>query len=132
VDPRRRRAAAGTGLRTALCSLSVRSFTAAPARAARLTRMSAPAPIAPLVSLIKFRYRYEMRIEAARIAAGLLQQRRGEFMSAVSLSVRGTISSHLKKSPGFRATKPGSERYLDFRIGFAEDGTSWYFPSRQW
>jgi hypothetical protein len=82
-----------------------------------------------------------MRIEVARIAAGLLQQRRGEFMSDVSLplSVRGMISVHLEKPwiTGFwtvaiRASKPGSERYLDFPIGFAEDGTSWYFPSRQW
>jgi hypothetical protein len=82
-----------------------------------------------------------MRIEVARIAAGLLQQRRGEFMHDVSLplSVRGMISVHLETAwiPGFwsvaiRATKPNSEGYLDFPIGFAEDGTSWFFPSRQW
>lgn len=82
-----------------------------------------------------------MRIEVARIAAGLLQQRRGEFMRDVSLplSVRGMISVHLETAwiPGFwsvaiLATNPNSERYLDFPIGFAEDGTSWYFPSRQW
>ena len=82
-----------------------------------------------------------MRIEVARVAAALLQQRRGEFMRDVSLplSVRGMISVHLESAwiPGFwsvaiRAVKPSSERYLDFPIGFAEDGTSWYFPSRQW
>ena len=82
-----------------------------------------------------------MRIEVARVAAALLQQRRGEFMRDVSLplSVRGLISVHLESawisgfwSVAIRTVKPNSERYLDFPIGFAEDGTSWYFPSRQW
>ena len=55
------------------------------------------------------------------------------------LSVRGMINVHLEKPwiPGFwsvaiRAAKVGSERFFDFPIGFAEDGTSWYFPSRKW
>lgn len=82
-----------------------------------------------------------MRIEVAQIATGLLQQRRGELMRDVTLplSVRGMISVHLETAwiPDFwtvaiRAVKPGSERYLDFPIGYAEDGTSWYFPSRLW
>ena len=62
-----------------------------------------------------------MRIEVARIAAGLLLQRRGEFMRDVSLplSVRGMINVHLETAwiPGFwsvaiRATKPNFGRYL--------------------
>lgn len=82
-----------------------------------------------------------MRIEIARIAAGLLQQRREEFLHDVKipLSVRGMINVHLEKpwingfwSVAIRAPKPGSERYFDFPIGLAEDSTSWFFPSRQW
>jgi hypothetical protein len=53
--------------------------------------------------------------------------------------VRGMINVHLEKpwiadygSVAIRAPKPGSESYFDFPIGFAEDGTSWFFPSRQW
>lgn len=82
-----------------------------------------------------------MRIEIARIAASLLQQRRAAFLHDVSLppSVRGMINVHLGKpwipnfwSVALRAVKPGSERYLDFPIGYAEDNTSWFFPSRLW
>jgi hypothetical protein len=89
----------------------------------------------------KFRYYLKMRIEVARIAAGLLQQRRGSFLrdETLPLPVRGMISVHLDTAwiPGFwsvaiRAAKPGNERFFDFPIGFAEDGTSWYFPARQW
>jgi len=82
-----------------------------------------------------------MRVEVARIAAGLLRQRRGEFMrdATLPLSVRGMINVHLEKPwiPGFwsvalRAARPGSAKLLDFPIGLAADGTSWFFPSRQW
>ena len=82
-----------------------------------------------------------MRIEIARIASGLLQQRREELMHDLSLplSVRGMISVHLDSAwianfwaVAIRAVRPGSESYLDFPIGFAEDNTSWFFPSRQW
>lgn len=55
------------------------------------------------------------------------------------LSVRSMINVHLTKPwiPGFwsvaiRAPKPGSESYLDFPMGLAEDGTAWFFPSRLW
>jgi hypothetical protein len=82
-----------------------------------------------------------MRIEIARIASGLLEQRRDEFLHDLSLplTVRGMIGVHLAKpwipdfwSVAIRAVKPGSEVYFDFPIGYAEDGTSWFFPSRQW
>lgn len=82
-----------------------------------------------------------MRIEIAKIAARLLQQRRGAIMhdETLPLSVRGMINVHLEKpwipefwSAAIRAPKLGSERYFDFPIGFAEDGTSWFFPSRLW
>lgn len=82
-----------------------------------------------------------MRIEIARVASSLLQQRRDEFLhdASLPLSVRGMINVHLEKpwipdfwSVAIRAPKPGSESYFDFPIGFAEDGTSWFFPSRQW
>ena len=82
-----------------------------------------------------------MRIEIARIASSLLQQRRDEFLhdASLPLTVRGMINVHLEGSwiPDFwsvalRAPKPGSEGYFDFPIGYAEDGTSWFFPSRQW
>lgn len=82
-----------------------------------------------------------MHIEIARIALRLLQQRRDAFLHDVSLplSVRGMINVHLEKpwipdfwSVAIRSFKPGSERYFDFPIGYAEDGTSWFFPSRQW
>lgn len=49
------------------------------------------------------------------------------------------INVHLTKpwipdfwSVAIRASKPGSNGYVDFPIGFAEDGTSWFFPSRAW
>lgn len=82
-----------------------------------------------------------MRIEIARIAPRLLEQRRDEVLNDASLplSVRGMIGVHLASpwipdfwSVAIRAVKPGSEAYFDFPIGFAEDGTSWFFPSRQW
>jgi hypothetical protein len=82
-----------------------------------------------------------MRIEIARIAANLLQQRCGEFLhdADLPLSVRGMINVHLTKpwiegfwSVAIRAPKMGSESYFDFPVGLAEDGTSWFFPSRQW
>lgn len=82
-----------------------------------------------------------MRIEIARIATSLLQQRRDEILhdASLPLSVRGMINVHMDGSwiPDFwsvaiRAPKSGSEAYFDFPIGFAEDGTSWFFPSRQW
>jgi hypothetical protein len=82
-----------------------------------------------------------MRIEIARIASSLLQQRRVEFLhdASMPLSVRGMINVHLEKpwiesfwSVAIRAPKPGSESYFDFPIGLAEDSTSWFFPSRQW
>jgi len=82
-----------------------------------------------------------MRIELARIASGLLQHRREEFLHDLSLplSVRGMIGVHMATpwianfwSVAIRAVRLGSESYLDFPIGFAEDGTSWFFPARQW
>ena len=82
-----------------------------------------------------------MRIEIARVASGLLQQRRDAFLHDVSLplSVRGMINVHIESpwipdfwSVAIRAPKPGSESYFDFPIGLAEDGSSWFFPSRQW
>jgi hypothetical protein len=82
-----------------------------------------------------------MRIQIARIASGLLQQRGDELLRDVSLplSVRGMIGVHLTSpwipdfwSVAIRAVKPDSEGYFDFPIGYAEDGTSWFFPSRQW
>jgi hypothetical protein len=82
-----------------------------------------------------------MRIQIARIASGLLQQRGDELLHDLSLplSVRGMIGVHLASpwipdfwSVAIRAVKPGSEGYFDFPIGYAEDGTSWFFPSRQW
>jgi len=82
-----------------------------------------------------------MRIEVAQVAGGLLQQRRGLFLrdETLPLSVRGMISVHLETAwiPGFwsvaiRSAQPGNKRFFDFPIGFAEDGTAWYFPARQW
>jgi|SRR5271169_3481147 len=82
-----------------------------------------------------------MRIQIARIAAGILSQRRDTILhdASLPLSVRGMINVHLEKPwiPNFWtiaicAVKPGSESYFDFPIGFAEDGTSWFFPSRKW
>ena len=82
-----------------------------------------------------------MRIQIAKVASKILQQRRLAFVNDASLplSVRGMINVHLDKpwipnfwSVAIRAPKPGSEAYFDFPIGYAEDGTSWFFPSRQW
>ena len=81
-----------------------------------------------------------MRIQIAKIAASLLQQRRDQFLhdASLPLTVRGAANVHFEKPwiPNFwtiaiRAPKPGSESYLDFPIGFA-DGTVWFFPSREW
>jgi hypothetical protein len=82
-----------------------------------------------------------MRIEIAQIASNLLQQRGGELLhdESMLLSVRGMINVHLTKpwiagfwSVAIRTPKPGSARYIDFPIGLAEDGTPWFFPSKQW
>ena len=83
----------------------------------------------------------QMRIQIAQVAPNILQQRRLSLMNDASLpqSVRGMIAVHMDKAwiPNFwsvaiRAPKPGSEAYFDFPIGYAEDSTSWFFPSRQW
>jgi len=82
-----------------------------------------------------------MRIQIAKIAPGILKQRRAEFMrdASLPLSVRRMINVHLDGAwianfwtVAIRAPKPGSEGYLDFPIGLAEDSTVWFFPSRQW
>lgn len=82
-----------------------------------------------------------MRIQIAPVATSLVSQRRDEFLHDVTLplSVRGMINVHLEKAwiPNFwtvaiRAPKPGSEQFFDFPLGYSEDGTSWFFPSRQW
>lgn len=82
-----------------------------------------------------------MRIQIAKIAPSILSHRVAAFMNDASLplSVRGMINVHMTSpwipnfwSVAIRAAKPGSERYFDFPIGYAEDGTSWFFPSRQW
>lgn len=82
-----------------------------------------------------------MRIQIAQIAPGLVSQRRSELLHDMSLplAVRGMTNVHLEKPwiPNFwtvaiRAPKKGSEKFFDFPIGYAEDGTAWYFPSRQW
>jgi len=82
-----------------------------------------------------------MRIQIAQIAASMLLRRRDALVLDASLpaSVRGMINVHLEKpwianfwTVAIRARKPGGGGYLDFPIGYAEDGTSWFFPSRQW
>jgi hypothetical protein len=82
-----------------------------------------------------------MRIQLARVASGLLNQRNIALANDLSipLTVRSMINVHMIKpwipnfwSVAIRAPKPGSEAYFDFPIGYAEDGTSWFFPSRQW
>lgn len=83
-----------------------------------------------------------MRIQIAQIASSLLQRRQDEFLHDVSLPlpVRGMINVHALKpwipnfwSVAIRAPRTGSsESYFDFPIGRAEDGTPWFFPSRQW
>jgi hypothetical protein len=93
-----------------------------------------------------------MRIQVAQVARRILSQRRDAFLHDMSLPgpVRGMISVHLDGGwiPNFwtlaiRAPKlspsstsgqraPSVRGYFDFPIGLAEDGTSWFFPSRQW
>jgi hypothetical protein len=82
-----------------------------------------------------------MRIQIAKIAASLLQQRRDQFLhdASLPLTVRGSANVHFEKpwisnfwTVAIRAPKSGSESYLDFPIGLAEDGTVWFFPSREW
>lgn len=82
-----------------------------------------------------------MRIQIAQGAPSLLTRRREELMhdASLPLSVRGSASVHFEKPwiPNFwtvaiRSPKPGSESYFDFPIGYAADGTPWFFPSRQW
>ena len=82
-----------------------------------------------------------MRLQIAQGAAGLVSRRREELLHDVSLppTVRGSVNVHFEKSwiPNFwtvaiRAPKPGSESFFDFPIGYADDGTPWFFPSRQW
>lgn len=80
-------------------------------------------------------------IQLAGIASGLLAQRKQHFFTDASLppSIRSMISVHLEQPwiPSFwtvaiRAVRKDCDRYLDFPIGFAEDGTSWFFPTRAW
>ncbi len=82
-----------------------------------------------------------MRLQIAGIALQLLRQRNEELLHDLSIpsTVRGMINVHMLKpwiadfwSVAIRARRPSSESYLDFPIGLAEDGTSWFFPSRQW
>lgn len=82
-----------------------------------------------------------MLIQIAQGAPALLSQRREELLHDVALpiSVRGSVNVHMTKPwiPNFwtvaiRALKPGSESFVDFPIGYADDGTPWFFPSRQW
>ena len=82
-----------------------------------------------------------MRIQIAQVAPILLSQRREELLhdASVPLTVRGSANVHFEKpwipkfwSVAIRAPKPGGERFFDFPIGYAEDGTPWYFPSREW
>jgi hypothetical protein len=88
-----------------------------------------------------------MRIEIARIAASLLRQRRDDFLLDLSLplSVRGMINVHtdgawipnfwtvaIRTPPAASGRRAPDQTYFNFPIGFAEDGTSWFFPSRKW
>jgi len=82
-----------------------------------------------------------MRIQIAQVAAALLSRRREELLHDVSLplTVRGSANVHFEKPwiPNFwtvaiRAPKPGSESFFDFPIGYADDGTPWFFPSQAW
>jgi len=82
-----------------------------------------------------------LRIQIAQIAAELLQDRKHRFLVDASLpaSVRSMISVHLAKpwiqnfwTVAIRSQRKDRDRYFDFPIGFAEDGTSWFFPSRLW
>ena len=82
-----------------------------------------------------------MRIQVAKIVSSILPQRRDKLLHDESLpaTVRGLIGVHLDTPwiPNFwtvaiRQVKPGCESYFDFPVGFAEDGTSWFFPARKW
>jgi hypothetical protein len=81
-----------------------------------------------------------MKMQIARIATQLVRQRNEEFLRDLSmpLTVRGMINVHMTGwiadfwSVAIRPVKSGSESYLDFPIGLGEDGTVWFFPSRQW
>lgn len=91
-----------------------------------------------------------MRIQIAQIAPPLLSARSEAFLhdSSILLTVRGTVNVHMTKpwipkflSVAIRVPKPGgdrtpsptrNQRFFDFPIGYAEDGTPWYFPSREW
>ena len=82
-----------------------------------------------------------MRIQIARVAPTMVSQRREELLhdASLPLTVRGSINVHTEKpwipsfwSVAIRAAKPGSETFFDFPIGYADDGTPWFFPSRQW
>lgn len=82
-----------------------------------------------------------MRIQIAKVVSSILPLRRDKLLNDESLpaSVRGMINVHLDTAwiPNFwtvaiRTVKPGCESYFDFPIGFAEDGTSWFFPARKW
>lgn len=82
-----------------------------------------------------------MRIQIAQVAPILLSQRREELLhdASVPLTVRGAANVHFEKPwiPKFwavaiHASKPGSEKFFDFPVGYADDGTPWFFPSREW
>jgi hypothetical protein len=82
-----------------------------------------------------------MRIQIAQAVPVLLSQRRDELLhdASLPLPVRGCINVHMEKAwiPNFwsvaiRAPKSGSDSYIDFPIGCADDGMPWFFPSRQW
>jgi len=64
------------------------------------------------------------------------------FWTVAIRSPNGNESAEPPRSRGQRSRPPARGRgalqpshnpsYFDFPIGFAEDGTSWFFPSRQW
>lgn len=81
-----------------------------------------------------------MRITVAKNADKLLGQRHDRLLNDTKLdsSVRRMIGVHLIKpwiprfwSVAIRPTGGGSESYLDFEVGRADE-TAWYFPSRKW
>ena len=91
-----------------------------------------------------------MRIQTVQLASHLLRHRNEEFLhdSSIPLTVRGMVNVHMTKPwiPNFwtvaiRSPKPGGEStppptrdqsFFDFPIGYADDGTPWFFPSRDW
>lgn len=82
-----------------------------------------------------------MKIQVARIAASILARRREELTRDATLptSVRGMIGVHLETpwiagfwAPAIHVSAKSCARYVDFPVGFAEDGRSWFFPTRQW